>query len=91
VSLLWVASLAIWAVIPKSLGFYYYYHLSGIWLCVALGTAFHLHGTGKRARWIEWYALGCLALFVHFYPIISAAALPGPQAFNRWMWFPSWR
>ncbi|MBM3926912.1 MAG: phospholipid carrier-dependent glycosyltransferase [Sphingomonadales bacterium] len=88
VALLWAGSLGIWAVIPKSLGFYYYYHLSGVFLCVALAAAFHL-ADRPRARW--WFAVGALTLFVYFYPIISAMALPGDQAFNRWMWFDSWR
>ncbi|MES2339087.1 MAG: phospholipid carrier-dependent glycosyltransferase [Pseudomonadota bacterium] len=88
VALLWLASLGIWAVIPKSLGFYYYYHLSGIFLSIALAAAFHLSGKW-RAAW--WFAVAAAMLFVWFYPIISAAALPGDQAFNRWMWFDSWR
>jgi len=29
-------------------------------------------------------------LFIHFYPILSAAALSGPGAFGRWMWLRSW-
>ena len=81
-------SLAMWAVIPKSLGFYYYYHLSGIFIAIALAAAFHL-ADRPRARY--WFAVGALALFIWFYPIISAAALPSPQAFNRWMCFDSWR
>ena len=80
-----------WAVIPKSLGFIYYYHLSSIFLCVALAAAFHHYGTGRRARLIEWYAAACLVVFGWFYPIISAAALGGPQDFNRWMLLDSWR
>lgn len=91
IALLWAASLAIWAVIPKSLGFYYYYHLSGIFLCIALAAAFHIHGGPGREHRIIWFAGAALVLFVHFHPIISAAALPGEQAFNRWMWFDSWR
>lgn len=90
IALLWIGSLAIWAVIPKSLGFYYYYHLSGLFLCVALAGAFHLLGP-KRAHWIMWYGVIVLGMFVWLYPIISAAALPDAQAFNRWMWFASWR
>lgn len=88
VALLWTGSLAIWAVIPKSLGFYYYYHLSGIFLCIALAAASHLAG---RPRLRYWFAVGAGALFLWFYPIISAGALPNDQAFNRWMWFDSWR
>ncbi len=88
VVLLWAGSLGIWAVIPKSLGFYYYYHLSGIFVCVALAAAFHL-ADRPRARF--WFAIGAAMLFLWFYPIIAATALPGEQAFNRWMWFDSWR
>ncbi len=91
IGLLWVGSLAVWAVIPKSLGFYYYYHLSSIWLCMALAGAFHAWGRGRFARSDEWFALLAIVLFVYFHPIISAASLDGPQAFNRWMWFDSWR
>ena len=32
---LWLASIGMWAAIPKSLGFYYYYYPSTIWLTVA--------------------------------------------------------
>ena len=88
VAMLWLGSLAIWAVIPKSLGFYYYYHLGGIFLCVALAAAFHL---AKAPRLRYWFAVLASVAFVWFYPIIAATALPGEQAFNRWMWFDSWR
>jgi len=88
VALLWAGSLGIWAAIPKSLGFYYYYHLSGIFMCVALAAAFHLSG---RVRIRFWYTVAAVATFVWFYPIIAALALPDAQAFNRWMWFDSWR
>jgi len=88
VASLWAGSLGIWAAIPKSLGFYYYYHLSGIFICVALATAFHLSG---RVRERFWFGVVAVAAFVWFYPIIAALALPDAQAFNRWMWFDSWR
>jgi dolichyl-phosphate-mannose-protein mannosyltransferase len=88
VALLWGGSLGVYAAIPKSIGFYYYYHLSGVFVCVALAAAFHLSGA---ARLRYWFAVGALVTFIWFYPIISAAALPGDQAFTRWMWFPSWR
>ncbi|URW76014.1 phospholipid carrier-dependent glycosyltransferase [Sphingomonas donggukensis] len=91
IALLWIASLAIWAVIPKSLGFYYYYYLSGIWLCVALPAAFHLRAHGERDSAMFWFGCIALGLFAYFYPILSAAALPSDQAFNHWMWFDSWR
>lgn len=87
---LWVFSILIWAAIPKSLGFYYYYHLSGIFAALACAAGLSL--LPSRVRWAEWaFAATALALFLHFYPIISGGALSDPQAFNRWMWFASWR
>lgn len=87
---LWLFSILIWAAIPKSLGFYYYYHLSGIFMAIACAAALSL--LPPRLRWIEWaFAALAVGLFVYFYPIISGAPLADPQDFNRWMWFDSWR
>lgn len=90
VALLWTASVAIYALIPKSLGFYYYYHLSGIFLCLVLAVAMHHFDRGRNRGWDEWCAAAALVLFIYFYPILSAAPLNGPQGFRHWMWFPGW-
>ncbi|WP_262503894.1 phospholipid carrier-dependent glycosyltransferase [Sphingosinithalassobacter sp. CS137] len=90
-ALLWTASLAIYIVIPKSLGFYYYYHLSGIFLALVLAVAFHHFDGGKRRGLEEWFGGAALLAFIYFYPILSAAPLSGGDAFEFWMWFPSWR
>jgi dolichyl-phosphate-mannose-protein mannosyltransferase len=87
--LLWLASIGMWAMIPKSLGFFYYYHLSGIWLCLALPAAFR--EVRSKLPVAEAFVGLAVGLFVYFYPIISALALPNDQAFNHWMWFDSWR
>ncbi|MGO8609124.1 hypothetical protein ACC848_39870, partial [Rhizobium johnstonii] len=85
----WVASLAIWAIIPKSLGFYYYYYPSTIFLCLALAVALDdMRGRGRH--WDTTFVAVSAGLFVYFYPILSAAALPDAEAFWRWMWFPTW-
>jgi dolichyl-phosphate-mannose--protein O-mannosyl transferase len=34
---------------------------------------------------------GSIAVFIWFWPIISAAPLVGPQSFNHWMLLDSWR
>lgn len=87
-ALLWLFSIAIWAAIPKSLGFYYYYHLSGIFAAMALAGGVSL----VKWRHADLAVAGlALASFVYFYPIISGAALSDPQDFNHWMWFDSWR
>ena len=85
---LWVGSYAMWAIIPKSLGFFYYYYLSSIWLCVALAVAFDRFG--RKRPWDAVFLALAGGLFVYFYPILSAAALPGERAFTRWMWFGTW-
>jgi dolichyl-phosphate-mannose-protein mannosyltransferase len=85
---LWLFSIAIWAAIPKSLGFYYYYHLSGIFAAMACAAGLSL---------VKWryatpaFTALALALFIYFYPILSGAPLADPQDFNRWMWMDSWR
>lgn len=87
---LWLASVAMWAAIPKSLGFYYYYYPSTLWLAVALGAAFHAVDPGGRRRWDEWYVTATIAVFAYFWPILSAAPLNGPAAFTHWAWFAGW-
>lgn len=87
---LWTFSVAIFAIIPKSLGFYYYYHLSGILIALAIAAAVHrLQDRWPNADLI--FAAAALILFAYFYPILSAAPLPSDQAFTVWTWFPSWR
>jgi len=91
VALLWIASLAIYIVIPKSIGFYYYYHLSGIFLCLALAVAFHHFDRGRGKGREEWFLFAALVAFVYFYPILAASPLKNDQGFTYWMWFNSWR
>jgi len=90
-ALLWIASVALYVVIPKSIGFYYYYHLSGIFLCLVLAAAFHHFDRGRGKGREEWCVFAACAMFVYFYPILAAAPLPNAQGFAYWMWFPGWR
>lgn len=89
IAALWTCSFAIWAIIPKSLGFFYYYYPSTIWLCLALAAAVH-HLPARRKHWDEAYLAAVALLFVYFYPIVSASALPDAGAFQHWMWFRTW-
>ena len=87
---LWLGSLAIWAIIPKSLGFFYYYYPSSIFLSLAIAAAFN-HFAWLRKRHIdEWFVIVAIGLFGYFYPIVSAQSLAGPQSFQHWMWLPTW-
>ena len=74
---LWIGGFAVWAIIPKSLGFYYYFFLPAIWLSLRDGD--------------EAYLVAAICLFVYFYPILTAGALAGPRSFLRWAWFADWR
>lgn len=87
---LWTASYAVWAVTPKSLGFYYYYYLPSIFLCVALAIAFDRASQAGRRYWDEGFAVLAFWIAVYFFPILSASALPNDQAFLRWMWLSTW-
>ncbi|WCM28156.1 glycosyltransferase family 39 protein [Sphingomonas sp. QA11] len=87
---LWIASYAIWIVIPKSIGFFYYYYLSSIFLALPLAAAFHHFGRGRYAHWDVRFLVLAFCLFAYFYPIISAMPLSDPQNFRYWMWFPTW-
>ena len=90
VASLWLGALAIFIVIPKSLGFYYYYYPASIFLSLALAGAF-AHFDWLAARRIdEWFVVIAIGVFAYFYPIISSQALAGPQSFQFWMWLPSW-
>ncbi len=87
---LWIGGFAVWAIIPKSLGFYYYYYLPAIWLSVALAVAID-RWRGALRDWDEAYLVAAICLFVYFYPILTASALAGPRSFLRWAWFTDWR
>jgi dolichyl-phosphate-mannose-protein mannosyltransferase len=89
VAMLWIGSVAMWAAIPKSLGFFYYYYLSSIWLSLAIAAAFD-HWRVRLRYWDEAFVALAGVLLIHFYPILSAGALSGPAAFHGWMWLKSW-
>lgn len=85
---LWLGSYLIWAIIPKSLGFFYYYHLPSILLCITLAVA--LDHFKRGTAWDEWFLTAVVALFAFFFPVLSAAPLSSPGAFRFWAWFPGW-
>ncbi|MGN6376327.1 MAG: glycosyltransferase family 39 protein [Sphingomonas sp.] len=90
VAALWAGAYLIWALIPKSLGFIYYYYPASIFLSLALAAAFDHFAWLRDRRAAQWFLVLAVALFGYFYPIISAEALAGPQSFQHWMWFPTW-
>ncbi|MBW8753011.1 MAG: phospholipid carrier-dependent glycosyltransferase [Sphingomonadales bacterium] len=93
-ALLYAASLGLWLVSTKPIQFYYHYLLPGAFLMACLALALdELWRKGGRWEWIPAISLATAgAMFVWFYPIISAAVLhEGKQAYAHWMWLHSWR
>ena len=89
VPLVWAGTLTMFAIVPKSLGFYYYYYPASIVLCVAIAVAFD-HWRARAPYWDEAFIAAALVTFLYFFPVYSAQALSGPEAFRRWTWFASW-
>lgn len=89
IPLVWAGSLTMFAIVPKSLGFYYYYYPASIVLCVAIAVAFD-HWRARAPHWDEAFIAAALVMFLYFFPVYSAQALSGPEAFRRWTWFASW-
>lgn len=91
VFILYAVSFGFWIVAEKPVQFYYHYALPSMFLLIALALALD---AAWRAGWrkitLAVLAINC-AVFVWFYPIISAAPLAGPQSFNHWMLVKSWR
>lgn len=86
---LWIASVAIWAIIPKSLGFYYYYYPSSIFLGIAIAAAFD-HWRARLLGWDIGFVVLAFGLALYFWPVLSAQALPDAGAFRHWTWLQSW-
>ncbi|MFT4055998.1 MAG: hypothetical protein QM681_15955, partial [Novosphingobium sp.] len=81
------------AVDGKPVQFYYHYLLPGAFLMALLALGLDALWD-RRDRWrlvARWVFGLSLALFVVFYPIISGWPLPFKDAYNVWMWLPSWR
>lgn len=94
VATLYAVSLAFWIFAAKHPQFFYHYQLSSMFLMAALALALdQLWRRGGRAAWIPLGVLAAsTALFVHFWPIISAAKLAeGRPAYEYWMWLRGWR
>jgi dolichyl-phosphate-mannose--protein O-mannosyl transferase len=91
---LYAATLGLWIVSSKPIQFYYHYLLPAAFLmaCLALALDELWRSMGRR-RWLAPATLLiAAAMFVHFYPIISAAKLCcGKPSYAYWMWLPGWR
>lgn len=92
-AVLYFVCVGMWAVNGKPVQFYYHYLLPGAFLMALLALGLDALWD-RRDRWrlvARWVFGLSLALFVVFYPIISGWPLPFKDAYNVWMWLPSWR
>lgn len=89
--LLYVAALIFWALNGKPVQFYYHYALAATFLIAALAIVLADWWEGGL-RWPAYTAAGLsVVLFVGFYPILSAGALPRINSFADYAWLKSWR
>jgi dolichyl-phosphate-mannose-protein mannosyltransferase len=89
----YLVSIGLWIVTSKPIQFYYHYLLPGTFLMGCLALALNeLWRKGGVAPWLSGLSLVVAgAMFLWFYPIISAAKLQNKQSYAEWMWLHSWR
>ncbi|MXO66132.1 phospholipid carrier-dependent glycosyltransferase [Altericroceibacterium endophyticum] len=89
-AILYATSILFWIVAPKPVQFYYHYLLPSCFLMGALALALD-HFWQSANKWLPLTVLsGSLAIFIYFWPILSAAPLENDQAFTAWTWLPRW-
>ena len=89
-ALLYVLSLGMWIVAAKPVQFYYHYFLPGLFLLAALALV--LSASWQRGhRWFGYLTfVTSFGMLAYFYPVLTAAPLSGPRAFERWAWLSGW-
>ncbi|WP_305095607.1 phospholipid carrier-dependent glycosyltransferase [Croceibacterium aestuarii] len=91
VFVLYAVALGMWILADKPVQFYYHYLLPGTFLLAALALALdEFWKRGKRRLPLTVLTLSGL-LFAYFFPILTAAALPGEMSFLDYAWLVSWR
>lgn len=89
VAVLYGASMALWVVTAKNVQFFYHYALPGLFATAALALA--LNELWRRGwRVILAVPVGAVALLAWFWPVLSAAALDGPDGFRWYGWVAGW-
>lgn len=79
-----------WALVPRGLGFLYYYFPAGLVVGPALAFAFYRTALVRfpLLRWL--YLVAALACFAYFLPITSAPMTVTIPTYKQLMWFASW-
>jgi dolichyl-phosphate-mannose--protein O-mannosyl transferase len=80
-----------WTVLPRAVGFSFYYLPSAAVASLALAYCF-FRSDVKPWLWGRWiFLVAALASFVLFLPISAASVETSLAGFERLMWFASWR
>lgn len=87
----YLASLGLWFFAEKSVQFFYHYFVPHFFLLGALALALDaMWRAGHRYAPVATLAAS-LALFMWFYPILTAAPLESPMSFLDYAWLQGWR
>jgi dolichyl-phosphate-mannose--protein O-mannosyl transferase len=80
-----------WMVLPRAIGFSFYYLPAATVASLALAYCF-FRAQAKRWLWARWiFLVAALASFVVFLPISAASIETSLAGYERLMWFASWR
>jgi dolichyl-phosphate-mannose-protein mannosyltransferase len=90
VAVMYGAALIFWALNGKPVQFFYHYELAAVFLMAALALV--LSGWWEAGiRWPAAVAVAlALAMFIGFYPILSAGALANVRSYEWYVWMPGW-
>lgn len=99
VAILFAVSLGLWILAPKPVQFYYHYLLPHCFAMGALALACgDMWRSGEGLLWHSKRRLltlgiigGTAALFVWYYPILTAARLAGEMSFLDYAWISGWQ
>ena len=87
----YLTSLGLWFAAAKPVQFYYHYFVPSFFLLAALALALDALWSAGHRKLAGGVIAASLALFMGFYPILSAAPLADETSFLHWTWIQGWR
>lgn len=90
VSLSFLSAWLIYVILPKQIGFFFYYHGCGMLLCFAIASAISLLPRGRlRSGLTALAGIGAIGVFVYFLPVVYALEMPRDQWLS-YIWLEGW-
>ncbi|MAP93419.1 MAG: hypothetical protein CMK07_00560 [Ponticaulis sp.] len=88
--LAWFVSWMIFAILPKQIGFLFYYHGAAMLICFVIVGAISILPAGKPRKWaMGLTAFAAAVIFLFFLPVVYAIEMPATQWLN-YLWMKSW-